>query len=483
MPPVPPSLRLNVVANFVGSLWPAVMAMVFIPLYVRAMGIEAFGLAGFFTTLAGVFALLDLGLSAAINREMARLSAQPDKASDMHHLARTVEIVYWLIAMLLGIATVVFAPIIAHRWLNAATIPLDTVQSAVMMMGLAMVFRWPYALYSGGLTGLQRQLPLNALKVAFETLRNVGALCVLWYVSSTITAFLKWQILVYSLHVASAAVLFWKLMPASTEPARFHSSCLRDIWKFAAGVTGMSLLSAFQGQLDKVLLSRLLPLNAYGYYMLASTAASGLTQVLAPFTNVISPRFAQLAALKDERNLAKLYHKSTQFMSIMVWPAVTVVACLSHELLTLWTRSSVTADHSYAILRLLILSAGMNSLLYLPLSLQVACGWLNLTIVAGIVTIFLQVPLVLWLTFRYGATGAASAWLLLNAAQMFFVLPILHRRLLPGELKRWYVQDIGIPAMMSFFFHTPLFPQFAYLINLCRSFHLRHFSMLLYSPL
>ena len=69
--------RILAVANLVGRGWSVVMGLVFIPLYVRYMGIEAYGLVGLFTTLQALFSLLDLGMSAALNREFARQSATP----------------------------------------------------------------------------------------------------------------------------------------------------------------------------------------------------------------------------------------------------------------------------------------------------------------------------------------------------------------------------------------------------------------------
>src|SRR4051794_31778653 len=72
----------NVAANFVGTFWAALMGPALVTIYVRLLGIEAYGLVGLLTTLQAVFALLDLGLSAATNRELARFSVQADRAGD-----------------------------------------------------------------------------------------------------------------------------------------------------------------------------------------------------------------------------------------------------------------------------------------------------------------------------------------------------------------------------------------------------------------
>jgi hypothetical protein len=49
------------------------------------------------------------------------------------------------------------------------------------------------------------------------------------------------------------------------------------------------------------------------------------------------------------------------------------------------------------------------------------------------------------MTTHYGAMGAASVWLVLNAGGVLFEIPIMHRRLLPEEKWQWYWQDVLIP--------------------------------------
>ncbi|MEA2488303.1 MAG: hypothetical protein QOH21_95, partial [Acidobacteriota bacterium] len=74
------SLNRNVAANFAGNLTTAVMAVVFIPVYVHYLGIEAYGLVGFSATLTSILGIANVGLSTTLNREFARRSARPDIA-------------------------------------------------------------------------------------------------------------------------------------------------------------------------------------------------------------------------------------------------------------------------------------------------------------------------------------------------------------------------------------------------------------------
>ncbi|MCK7491684.1 MAG: hypothetical protein MZW92_08325 [Comamonadaceae bacterium] len=59
-------VRRNVVANFAGQLWSALMGVVFIPVYIHLLGLEAFGLVAFYVTLQALSVVFDLGLSGTI---------------------------------------------------------------------------------------------------------------------------------------------------------------------------------------------------------------------------------------------------------------------------------------------------------------------------------------------------------------------------------------------------------------------------------
>jgi O-antigen/teichoic acid export membrane protein len=189
-------LKRNIVANLGGNVWTALMGLVFVPLYIHFIGIEAYGLVGIFATLLALFALIDMGLSRTLNREMARLSVLAGKAQEMRDLVRTLEVPYLGLAVLIGVVVTVLAPLIARHWVKAESLSPATVQHAVLLMGLATALCWPLSFYSGGLTGLQRQVLLNGINMAMATLRGLGAVLVLWLVSPTVEAFFTWQMVI-----------------------------------------------------------------------------------------------------------------------------------------------------------------------------------------------------------------------------------------------------------------------------------------------
>ena len=98
------SLKRNLAANYLGQAWVSLMAVVFLPLYVRYLGAEALGLIGVFALLQAWLTLLDLGITPTLNREMARFTAGGHSPRSIANLLRSLEAVCALLASLVVLA-------------------------------------------------------------------------------------------------------------------------------------------------------------------------------------------------------------------------------------------------------------------------------------------------------------------------------------------------------------------------------------------
>ncbi|MBA2671020.1 MAG: oligosaccharide flippase family protein [Gemmatimonadetes bacterium] len=442
-------VKRNILANFAGNGWSALMGLAFVPLYIYFMGIEAYGLVGVFATLQVLMALLDMGLSSTLNREMARLSVRENAAQEMRDLLRTLEVVFWPTAVLIGIGLLLLAPFIANDWLQSNALPAATMQQAIVLMGLGMALHWPSGFYSGGLLGLQRHVLLNGIVIFTTTVRNVGAVLILWLVSPTITAFFSWQIAGFALQTALVALFLWRSLPAAGARARFQTEIIRGIWRFAAGISGITVLAVILTQLDKIILSRLLTLEMFGYYTLAGVVSMSLYRLISPMFAALYPRFSELVARGDISALRTLYHRSCQLLSVLLLPVALVIALFSGELLLLWTQNETTVRHTSLVLSLLVIGAALNGLMHLPYALQLAHGWTKLALYTNAVAVAVLVPLIFFAASRYGAVGAAAVWVLLNSSYVLVSLQIMHTRLLPGDRWRWYLEDVGLPLVAA----------------------------------
>ncbi len=425
------------------------MSLAFVPLYIKFLGIESYGLIGIFASVQAMFAILDLGLSATLSREMARLSVLPNKEQEMRNLVRTLEVIYWLVAAFIGITVIQLSPFIAHQWVKAGQVSPQTIEQSLQIMGCAMALQWPASLYTGGVLGLQRQISLNAINIGMNTLRGAGAVLVLWLVSATIQSFFLWQIVISMASTLILSAYLWRILPTATKRAVFQTSLLAGVWKFAAGMSGLSILALILTQVDKVILSKMLTLEMFGYYTLASLMAMSLTRLYSPVFQSIYPKFTQLVATHNEDELKTIYHKSCQFFSLMILPVASVIVIFSHEIILLWTQSVATADQAHLLVSVLVCGTALNGIMNPPYALQLAYGWTRLNILVNVFGVVLLVPLTIYLTANYGAIGGASAWLAFNVGYALCLPPLMHKKLLPNEMRQWYISDVFIPLVVS----------------------------------
>ncbi len=437
-------LKRDLVASLAGSAWTMVIQLACVPLYIRFLGIEAYGLIGFYVTLQAMVQILDLGLSPTMNREMARYSVQPDKADEARDLVRTLEVGYWLVGIIIGLALVAASPWIATHWIKAGAIPVRSVTQALTLMGIIAAFQWPVSFYQGGLIGLHKQVLFNLLRIIAGTVTNGGAVLVLWLVSNTIQAFFLWLVATNAVALVFWTTFLWKNLPSTAHTPRFRLHLLQRIGRFAAGMSGITAAGLILTQSDKAILSRVFSLTVFGYYVIAGLFGTGLVMIVSSMFNIIYPRFSALVAKRDEQALSRLYHRSTQLMAVLILPSAAVLALFSVDVLQLWTRNSEVARHAGPIASLLVIGSALNGLMNLPYALQLAYGWtsVGLYIAVGLSVVF--VPALWFMATNHGALGAASMWIALNCVYMAIGVPLTHRRLLKGEALRWF-GEIALP--------------------------------------
>lgn len=424
------------------------MSLIFIPLYIKFMGIEAYGLIGIFVSLLALLAILDMGLSSTLSRELARLSTSEDTAQESRDLVRTMEFVYWGVGILVGLGFVALAPLIAHYWVKTQGIPTQTVQKAVLIMGLVVAFQWPGSLYDGGLTGLQRQVLLNGVRAGVATIQHAGAVLVLWLISPSILAYFTWQIIISIIQTFLLAYLVWQSLPATQKQSLFQKRLLKKNWRFAAGMTGISVITTILTQTDKLVLSKLLTLQAFGYYMLAVNVGAALSYLVQPISAALFPKLSQLVLDEDKTLLSALYHNGCKLASIIVLPAAMTLALFSKEILTLWLRDPEIVRNAYLLVSLIVIGTAMNSLMVIPLSLQLAYGWTKLVFSQNLISTIILVPLMIFMVKSYGTIGAPIVWIILNTGYFLIMIPLMHRRLLTSEMKQWYLNDVGLPLFI-----------------------------------
>jgi O-antigen/teichoic acid export membrane protein len=445
------SLKCNILANYASQIYVTLIGIVMVPMYVRYMGAEAYGLVGFFAMLQAWFQLLDMGLTPTMARETARFNGGVTDALSLRRLLRAMEGIFIGIAVLGGAAMMVASGFIAGSWLKVQQLPLIEVQHAIMLMAVIVALRWVCGLYRGAINGFERLVWLSGFNIAVATARFVLVIPFFIYVGTSPTEFFSYQLVLAVIEVVVLVTQTYHLLPKITAAKRtpWQWAPLRGVLKFSLSIAFTGSVWVLVTQTDKLVLSKLLPLSDYAYFTLAVLVAGGVGIISGPISGALLPRMSKLAAAGDDAELIRLYRNSTQLVAVIAIPAALMLAFFSEQVLWAWTGDASIVRQAAPVLTLYALGNGTLALGAFPYYLQFAKGDLRLHMIGNGFFVVLLIPTLIWATMNFGVKGAGWAWLGANTAYFLAWVPKVHSRFVKGLHIQWLLQDVGAIVLLT----------------------------------
>ena len=318
-----------------------------------------------------------------------------------------------------------------------------------MLIGVVIGCRWPIALYQAVIIGSERFILNSTLNVVMAVTGAVGAIVVLEFVNSSLIAFFAWQAVNGLSYALVARVFAWRSIGKDID-VRFDLKQLARIWKFSTKILVLTIFGLVFSQLDKVVLTRMITLQSFGQYTLATVVAGSLGVVISPFYNAIYPRLTARLAANDTRGVISLYRMATYVIATLLFSLAAVLVVFGEDLLLLWTHNRDLAQAVAPLVALLSAGTAIHGVMYVPHALQLAENKAFIPIVINGVLIIVMVPVIVMLTTIYGAFGGALAWLILHAAYMLLGTWLTHRFVIRKPTGyEWLAKDVGPPLLCS----------------------------------
>lgn len=447
------SLRRNIAANYASQIYVTVIGIVMVPVYISYMGVEAYGLVGFYVMLFSWFQLLDMGLTPTMARATARYAGGGSDAAGLRRLMRVLEGIFLGAGGAGALLVIAGAGAIATTWLKVEQLPQQQVQQAIQLMGLIIALRWMSGLYRGALTGFEKQTWLAVQNCLVATARFVLVvpMFILW--GSTPLHFFAFQALVALLELLTLAAKTYRSLPPLPQAERVgwlpQWSALGPVWRFSLALAFSTAVWVMVRQTDKLILSKFLPLAEYAYYTLAVVAASGLTVVSGPVGSALVPRMTRLHEQGDEERLRSVYFLATQVVAVATIAATATLCLFPLEVLVAWTGNIEAARKAAPILQLYALGNGLLALGAFPYYLQMAKGDVKLHAYGNLLFLLLVVPAIVWGATVRGGVGAGFAWFAANGLYLLIWTPVVHRRFGQGLHAGWALRALAPVAMLG----------------------------------
>lgn len=410
------SIKVNVVANVAGKAWAVLASFLFVPLYIKYLGIEQYSLISFSLVLYGILHILDGGLTLTLSREFALSRSIEDKWKTF----RILENCYLYIVVIIILMTIMGADFIATSWLKLDTINSTYAANCIRILGCSCGLQMLSSFYSGGFTGLERMVEMNGYRIVSSLIR-AGLVVVPVAYTHSVFFFFAWQFVSDLLY---ALFLRIKLKPNKIMPKvsllTIEKKEVERVGKFAGGVFLISVIAAVNTQLDKIVISKIFEISELGIYTLAMTAAMGVISLTSPITAALQPRFTKLISEKKNDEVIRLYSLSFLFVSQLTLAISFVLSLNSFNILWVWTGDTYLAEKASVYLPILMIGAVAIAYQTIPYCIAIGNGCTRYNNFLGIASLLLTIPGYLVAGKHWGPKGVAYVY----AISQMLITPI-----------------------------------------------------------
>lgn len=439
------SFGANAALNLSAWFVPALTALVAIPITVRGLGADAYGLLALVTALTGYLGLMELGLGAAIIHYLSYYRAL-GQGRPMIGIIRFAATWFGGAGLLGGIVLFLGA-----HWFSASLlhVPANELDTAVTVIRITA-----FGFFMGMLVSVGSAIPQSFLRydlsaittTVFGVLGSAGP-AVLVSLGFGLEAVVVYGIGVDAVSAMTYVVIAVRLFrPIDALSGPSWRTIRRQTLRFA-GVTALDRIHGVVAQqTSRIVVGAASGVAAAAYYQVPSLLATRVNIALQRVAFVIFPTASGMYARDDAEGVNALYLRTSRLF-FAVNASVTMAMCaLAYPLLDYWVSPDYARKGAVALI-VFSLTSALNAA-------TMAAGYVNMSASRpGVNLMFslsnsaVTLASVYPLTTAWGVTGASLAGLLgaLNVPLFFWYV---HKNILHlSSLRVW--RDCYRPSLLA----------------------------------
>jgi len=404
-------LAQNIISNYASVVWMGLLSLGLIPVYLRLLGPEQWGVVAICMAIQGFMGLLDAGLGQIMPRDIALAHGNKLREARAFQLFCLAYLVIGALGFLVGQLAV---PYLLEHWFNGGRGLAQGADISLRLVLVQFLFQFANNAHSGYWNGNQKQMRANVRLCVFGTAKHLGALA--------LVSFWTPQAVAYLLPFAVVSVLEWwfnrrsirstlaDMQNAPLEWADFQGLA-RNAGVLALGVMVGMLVS----QLDRLVLSRSLDAATYGSYVIVANLGLAFMQLQYPLMRAIFPRvvIASAGGGQDSRPRPLIL----AVVLLCVAPCILGVVVAPWALHT-WLGNPAVANAGVAPLRFILAAVAVNALYHLIYQRIVAAGENRVIVWINVAVLLVTAPLLFWIAPGLGAQAGGIGWLSASMLQL-----------------------------------------------------------------
>jgi O-antigen/teichoic acid export membrane protein len=394
--------------NFLGQGTGLIVAICAIPVLLKQLGTESFGLFTVFLAIIGYSGMLDLGIGRAVTAAVANHATREDHEAITSCMTTALALLT-SIGILLAVLLIVFAVPIADLLVGSAERLNSDGSKALQVLALTV----PIVLLSGGMRGALEGLlefkviskimmPTSALMFAVPALLSFTTDEVTHMVASLLAVRLLSLLLLYAACSSRVRSLRWR-WPSWPEA--------RALLGAGGWMTVSNVASPIMTNLDRLFISAQISPAATALHVTPYELATKTLLPAGSIANATFPEFAAQQTINANPHDRRRYFWRAMLLttSAAVLPAL-LLCIFAREILAIWISVEFANGVSTDILRILAIGIAVNGAAYIPFAFVQGIGRADVAAKFHLLELVVFVPALLYALQTFGLIGAAVVW-------------------------------------------------------------------------
>lgn len=405
----------NLTMLFISKAGGVLVALLFMPMFYRALGAQQFGVVAVILSLQALLVMLDLGMSTMVGREVAVHGTGAEQPAKMWRNAEVVLSVFYLgLLLCAGIWGGLSAPANLSGYSTAA---------------IALLF-WAMVLQNLGQTvllGAKAYQAASVIQLLGALIRAAATIIALQQLAATIPVFIAAQLLTTLLQLWFTRWVCTRTLTAHL-PASFRIQYdflgCKELLKQGKPLLVFGLAGAAVMQLDKPIIAAFISAQEVASYFLAVTFCMTPIAVLAgPVSQYFHPKLLSFTSQKKSKE-ARLVLAKFVFVLVLTTTLPSLGLWFYREFwIGLWLGNDLGTHQVVQYVAVLLPGVVIGALGYIPFAMLTAQQdyhfQARLSVSMTIVTLLLvgyfaahhDIYAICWLYVAYHTTSTTASWL------------------------------------------------------------------------
>lgn len=419
-------LARNTVFNLLGQGIPLLVAVFTIPILIREMGTDRFGILTLIWLIIGYFSLFDLGLGRALTQLVSeRLGG--DREEEIPLLVGTSLGLVLTMGLIGTVVLVSLTPWLVQKILKVPVLLQPETQAALYVVALALPMVTSISALRGVLEAHQRFDLTNIISSIMGVYIFLSPLIIMQF--SPRLSWIAIILLIGRIGVCGSYLyLVRRCIPVLRQGICFQSNLIGALVRIGGWMTVSNVVGPLMVYLDRFLIGAFISVTAVAYYVTPYEVVTKLWLIPGALVGVLFPAISA-SFIQDRERTAQLFRRGVVSIFLILFPGTLLLVLFAWEIMTFWVGTEF-AQHSAQVMQLIAIGVLINSLTWVPMALIQGAGRPDISSKLHLLEFPVYLCTLWWFLSTWGIIGAACVWVIRVGVDAFCSF-YLAQRLLP----------------------------------------------------